>query len=1407
METIDELLHKDKTLHKTWESYLEFLEDPHLPPEQAATFLDRLEQDPDAIIGWTSRYPYVRTQWLLRLGRFEDAAAAWRLARRRGAGSKEENETIRELLTSLKTSPVIREADAQYERELSLPGDGAQGWKTRPLLALEQRELVLPYEVRRDKMMLRQFDFFKPTLESCERVPNALGTTTLRKGEEVCIFRCYGSPDDELFARADEFNADPLLAENRRKYEQDAYELRDYRTRRATFSAPCINEFLATATPEDLDIPALLRTVTSMRGGDFLFETENWELCENARANGEMLHLLYILKKCGYMDAIFRALPELPEDFPLLLMCFADSAVRRRVEDYMGIPGLAAMYDLAFAPRRLEVEEQIRLVEFGRARPHFQKLLGVSLSRYGYHLFYNPENLPPLPDWRIQDFSHFRDGFCADVLLFLLSAPETLDYLQSMLEDRAPSPWQRGHNEAYCNIGPYFQRNVVGYLALNRDDRLQLWKKRCLAGWPNTMAYHERLGTAALADELQELPREPLPSGQPAFFPKEDDGEPTEEIEEADDDDYLDFLLCQDKALESTWNEYLEFLKDPALTPEQAEAFLDRLEQDPEARLGYGTEYLYQRTKWLLRLNRPEDAAAAWTQVQLYGATNPISCYEIKAFMEQFPILEEAKRRYYRQNNMHGDAPRPFIWLERGPLRLKSMWDDLGREYRYKGDDVYLYRRYAGRSELAAVGAEPFDADPGYVEFKEKYEHDAYTLQDYRFPPGHFHMPCINEFMATATPENLNIPALLRTAGTMRGGSFPCRITKYWGKREIVLYETDTEVEFSNNREFFYLLYILKKCGYMDAIFSALPELPEDFPLLLMSFADTTIRKRVEDYMGMPGLADMYNLAFAPRRLGVKDQLKLVEFGRNNPRFQELLGTSLFRYGYHLYNQYRPGPDWYVQDFAHFRCAFCGDVLLFLLSAPETLPQLQILLEGGAATKFSGGDEIRYGGFRNCASYFTRNIMGYLALNDDPRLLEWQYHELRSARADEHRRLKTEALITALQKLPRKTSVCVDRELERKADEPCGDNTAQSWKTRPLIRLERRSGKCRALKDQLGDMYLYGSEEVCLFRFYGLSESADMGTIAVLFDADPELVENSRKYEEDAYALRDYRTPFVRFQMPCIREFFAADAPENPDIPALLRAAATARGGGFPWGVARTVEKRRQALLYESGGGDCTNLEVLPLLYILKKCGYLDAIFRALPELPEDFPLLLMCFADKALRKRVEDYMGIPGLAAMYDLAFAPRYLNVREQVRLAEFGRDNPRFQKLLGTSLYRYGYHLAGTDCDLVNTNIQEFDHFRDGFCADVLLFLVSAPDALPQLRQLLDSGPEAYLSCPVFSDSMPWFSRNLLGYLALNNDPRLPDWLCRTQDAPFSTRATTHKTLKTQNLVKALHKRAQS
>ncbi len=133
----------------------------------------------------------------------------------------------------------------------------------------------------------------------------------------------------------------------------------------------------------------------------------------------------------------------------------------------------------------------------------------------------------------------------------------------------------------------------------------------------------------------------------------------------------------------------------------------------------------------------------------------------------------------------------------------------------------------------------------------------------------------------------------------------------------------------------------------------------------------------------MPKSIDMHDLAFAARRLGVRDQVKLVNFGRKNPRFQELLGASLFRYGYHLYNQYRPAPDWYVQDFAQFRRAFCADVMLFLVSAPDALLQIRQLLEYGPNTRFGAGREH---GFHNCSYHFLRNVLGYLALSGDSRL-------------------------------------------------------------------------------------------------------------------------------------------------------------------------------------------------------------------------------------------------------------------------------------------------------------------------------------------------------------------------------------------------------------------------------------
>lgn len=488
-------------------------------------------------------------------------------------------------------------------------------------------------------------------------------------------------------------------------------------------------------------------------------------------------------------------------------------------------------------------------------------------------------------------------------------------------------------------------------------------------------------------------------------------------------------LMLMDRALESTWVRYLEFLQDPELAPAQAVDFLDRLAVEPDEYLGYtNTAFPDVRTMWLLRLGRDEEAAATRIKALDYGCQRCSTNKAVTAWLEASVVVREAKARYYRRWPSHIPpyqelSTLPLTWLERGPVPVKRMWDACKPESRrktlLKGTDAYLFRCFAAaHNEKYAASPELSDADPAMAENKRKYERDAYNLCEYRTREAQFDAPFINHFLATYS-GTLDLEALLRKAATERGGDFTYKLTAGYGIGSPVLFADERNVNYCSNGDTVYLLYILKKCGYLEDIFKALPSLPEDFPLLLMCFADAGIRQRVEEYMGLPGLAAMYDLAFAARRLNVREQVRLVDFGRKNPRFQNLLGASLFRYGYHIYNQYTPKPDWFVQEFAQFSCAFCADVLLFLVSAPDALPLLRQIMEYGPGTQFEGGPMLSYG-FDFCWPYFSRNILGYLALRGDSHLAAWQEAELMKSDnyAAMHRRLKTQALVDALQKLP-----------------------------------------------------------------------------------------------------------------------------------------------------------------------------------------------------------------------------------------------------------------------------------------------------------------------------------------------------------------------------------------------------
>lgn len=494
----------------------------------------------------------------------------------------------------------------------------------------------------------------------------------------------------------------------------------------------------------------------------------------------------------------------------------------------------------------------------------------------------------------------------------------------------------------------------------------------------------------------------------------------------------LDELIRLDRALASSWERYLKVLQDPELSPEQAAHFLDGLSAQPDEYLGYtNTMYPYVKAAWLLRLGHDSKALATFIKSRLYECRR-YPPKELLQALETSPHAAEYMKKMAAQGQAIKLATRgesllglPLTWLERGPVPLKKMWDvckpKATRKSLFKNDDAYLFRCFTmSHAEKWAASPELFESSPKLKDSKDKYNNDAYSLEEYSAYPKPFHSPHINYFLNSQTAASFDIELLLQRLASERGGDFPFAI----GCSSNVLYSQELNVNYCSNGDTVYLLYILKKCGYLEQIFSVFPRLPEDFPLLLMCFAERGIRQRVEEYMGLPGLADVFDLAFAPRHLNVKEQLKLITYGQKNPRFQRLLAASMSRYGYHLYNQYMPKPDWYVQDFAHFSHAHCCDVMLFLASAPDLQPQVRLLLEYGPGTGFAFAGAA-YNGFTDGFVFFYRNILAYLAMTGDSRLSAWRKAELdkteNAHNAGRHRRIKTAELVLALQKEGKKS--------------------------------------------------------------------------------------------------------------------------------------------------------------------------------------------------------------------------------------------------------------------------------------------------------------------------------------------------------------------------------------------------
>ena len=313
---------------------------------------------------------------------------------------------------------------------------------------------------------------------------------------------------------------------------------------------------------------------------------------------------------------------------------------------------------------------------------------------------------------------------------------------------------------------------------------------------------------------------------------------------------------------------------------------------------------------------------------------------------------------------------------------------------------------------------ESLEASESASVHRDKYLNNRYSLEDFANPllRGKYKSPHLNAFFSANDFSEKACLELVHALTTRRDGFCTYKLGTDASIHGSVLFADARGVNYNSHAETLTFLWILKKCGKLDAVFAALPDLPEDFPLLLMCFDDSAIRQRVETYMGLPGLKDMYDTALNPRKIGLKDQLKLVRFGEKNPHFQDLLAASLYRYGYHLYNQYVVGVDWFTQDFAHFSRASGGDLLCFLTNRADILPQIAQILEFGPGTRFAHESVVSQG-FRSSWVFFLRALLGFLAMRKDPALDTWiEAYPENSWNAGTYKMTKLYDLVKALRK-------------------------------------------------------------------------------------------------------------------------------------------------------------------------------------------------------------------------------------------------------------------------------------------------------------------------------------------------------------------------------------------------------
>ena len=314
------------------------------------------------------------------------------------------------------------------------------------------------------------------------------------------------------------------------------------------------------------------------------------------------------------------------------------------------------------------------------------------------------------------------------------------------------------------------------------------------------------------------------------------------------------------------------------------------------------------------------------------------------------------------------------------------------------GDPIVLFRRlheHAHDGDFDIAGKAAFESSP-WARARKQFETDAVPLAAL-FPRERYPSSWRASEIAAFHYDVARDPAAfdLNRAIRIIAAHAPCKIRLNWQQgpktRALAFKPLAADDGHGDAVDF---TWRLLKAGLGNELFRRASNLPpaqaDKVFAMLAVFDRQDCRLAAARHFGLPGLPAMMALAFSERP-ALKAHLAMADFGHENPHWRAGVASATRAYALHLYSNYHPGANWFLQDLEHFSRGRCCQLLFFLIHHPEDDEVLATMIEKEWLPMQVGDGA--YDAYGNARSFYYRAAVLNRMLHAPERLDFWLHAE------------------------------------------------------------------------------------------------------------------------------------------------------------------------------------------------------------------------------------------------------------------------------------------------------------------------------------------------------------------------------------------------------------------------------